>query len=276
MEKSGNVIPGVNAENYSTEKTNAIYGSFDINNFREQRVKNKTTLQKEFSSDRIKTQFIDLTLFKSEDVKICGYLDSFYEAPLLFANPSDDIFAEGTDILFNTIIKFFELNKNIQMILCIKDGLKNNYIKQCVDFLSQNSALNGRWVFIDGEIHLPKFLAGSNMYLAPSRLNSICAKHLLAMHYGCVPVVSKTGYLNDTVTDIFESVTKGNGFKTSVSLMTEDSNSEIYYKTLSKAVDVYKNNHSSWHHIVKNSMNSNFNWDFKKLERYNKVYQEIL
>ena len=51
----------------------------------------------------IKTNFVDPTLFKGEEAKIFGSLDSFYDAPLLFANPSTEIFANGVDILFNTI-----------------------------------------------------------------------------------------------------------------------------------------------------------------------------
>ena len=89
------------------------------------RIKNKKIIIKEFSSDSIKTNFIDKTIFKnSQNVSIYGYLDSFYDSPLLFANPDSEVYTEGADILLNTILKLFERNRNIQVIISIKDGLK--------------------------------------------------------------------------------------------------------------------------------------------------------
>ena len=164
-EKSSYVSFGCDMTKYPRENTRMIYECFNTENFRDIRVKNKTAILKEFSLDRIKTNFVDPTLFKGEGVKIYGSLDSFYESPLLFANPSPEIFANGVDILFNTILKLFELHKNIQVIICIKDGMKINFVKTWIDFLSQNKYWNGRWVFIDGEVNLPKFFASSDMVL---------------------------------------------------------------------------------------------------------------
>ena len=132
---------------------------------RELREKNKIAILKEFSADRIKTNFVDPTLFKGENIRIYGSLDSFYDAPILFANPTTEIFANGVDILFNTILKLFELHKNIQVILCIKDGMNAGFIKNWIEFFANNKYLNGKWVFIDGEINLPKILAASDMIL---------------------------------------------------------------------------------------------------------------
>ena len=276
MDKSGYVSLGLQKDSYSTEEGKNVYKHFNSDNFRELRQKNKMTLLKEFSQDNVKTNFVDPTLFKTENVKIYGHLDSFYEAPLLFANPSANLFEEGVDILFSTILKLLELNKNIQVIICVKDGFKNNFIKTWINFLSENKAFSGRWVFVDGQVNYPKFFAGADMFLLPERTNNVSVKHLLGMFYGCVPIASKTGFLNDSIIDIFDNVTTGNGFKTRQSLLAENDKSDIYYNILLKALEIYKHNHSSWNVIVKNCINTNFGWDFKKLEKYEKIYQEIL
>ena len=200
---------GCDKNDYPRENTRKIYHEFSLDNFRENRSKNKQALIKEFSIDRIKTNFVDPTLFKNENVNIVGSLDSFYQAPLLFANLSAEIFASGVDILFNTILKLFELHKNIQVIICIKDGLKINFIKNWIKFLEDNKYFNGRLVFVDADINLPKFLASSDMILLPRRANFSDNIHLIAMNYGCVPVASRNGLLNDNISDIFDDISEG-------------------------------------------------------------------
>ena len=275
-EKSGYISFGYNSKKYPRENTRAIYDCFSSENFRENRCKNKTAILKEFSLDRIKTNFVDPTLFRSKDVKIVGYLDSFYNAPIFFANPNTEIFANGIDLTFNTVLKLFELHKNIQIILCIKDGLKNNFIKNWIDFLSENKYLNGKWVFIDGEINLPKFLSASDMILLPKRTNSTGIEHFIAMNYGCVPIASRSGILNDTIPDIFDDIADGCGFKTKTSLLIDEDVNELFLTPVIKALNLYQNNPNSWNLLIKNCLNKDFNWNFEILEKYNQIYQELI
>ena len=275
-EKSCAVSIGCNLKKYPKEDTRKIYQCFNSENFRELRGKNKTAILKEFSLDRIKTNFVDPTLFKGENVKIYGSLDSFYDAPLLFANPTNEVFANGVDILFNSILKMFELHKNIQIIICIKDGMNSSFIKNWIEFLSENKYLNGKWVFIDGAINLPKFLAASDMILIPRRANLTTSEHFIAMNYGCVPVVARSGILNDTISDIFDDISDGCGFKTKSGLITEDDSNEIFINTLLKALNLYQNNPNSWNLLIKNCLNYDSNWNFKTLEKYNQIYNELI
>ena len=272
--KSGYIQPNLNINNFN-KQFGKIYNNFDSQNYREERIKNKKTLLKEFSSASIKTNFIDKTIFKDfTSAKIYGYLDLFYEAPLLFANPEADVYSEGVDILLNTILKLFERNRNIQIIVCIKNGFEQGYTKSVVDFLLGNNIFMGRWVFIDGEINLPKFLSASDMFLCPARICDKSVKHLLSMHYGCVPVVSNAGILNDSVIDIYDNISECNGFKLNQSLLYENEDTNLYINYLEKALEVY-NNHSSWNMIIKNELLSNTGWSFEELEHYNQIYKNI-
>ena len=101
-------------------------------------------------------------------------------------------------------------------------------------------------------------------------------KHALAMRYGCVPVTPRSGCYNDIVTDIYENILEGNGFKTEKTLLREDGTSDVYTETLMKALELYNNSHASWNIIIKNCLKTTSGWDFRKLERYNRIYQEIL
>lgn len=272
--KSNYVYYGKDMKDFPLE-SRKIYESFNSENFREEREKNKTALLKEFNRDRIKTNFIDPTLFKEENPKIIGNLDSFYDAPLFFAQISPDIFASGSDIVFNTILKLFELHKNVQVIIAMKDGLKINYAKTWIEFLQKDRYLNGKWVFIDSDINLPKFLAGSDMILIPRRANMTTPEHYIAMRYGCVPIVSRSGILNDSIADVFDDINLGCGFKTKTSLLIEEDANEIFLAPVIKALNIYQNNPASWNLLIKNCMKNDSGWKFKTLEKYNKIYDEL-
>ena len=272
--RSNYVYYGKDMKDFPLE-SRKIYESFTTENFRDFRSKNKIALLKEFSADRIKTNFIDPTLFKEENPQIIGDLDSFYDAPLFFATLTPEIFASGADIVFNTILKLFELHKNIQVIIAMKDGLKTSFINSWIDFLKKDRYINGKWVFIDGELNLPKFLASSDMILIPRRANMITPEHYLAMHYGCVPIVARNGILNDTIADVFDDINLGCGFKTKTSLLIEEDANEIYLTPVMKALGIYQKNPASWNLLIKNCLNKNCNWTFKMLEKYNKIYDEL-
>ena len=275
-EKSSCIDLGFDSKLYSSEDKNSVHLPFDSQNFKENKAKNKSFLLKEFSSERVNTGFVSPSLFKTEDIKIYGHLDSFYEAPLFFANIDSDIFSAGVDIMFNTILKLFELNKNFQIIISMPKGMQSPFIKERIEFLENNSLCDGRWVFLDTPVNIEQFYASSDMILITDRVNNILPKHLIAMKYGCVPIASKTGFINDTLIDILDNIKCGCGFKTHDSLLKETSNSMVYYDTLMKALNIFNNNPSSWNIIVKNCMNTDCNWNFEKLEKYNDIYKEIL
>ena len=252
-----------------------LYQPFDVDNFRELRAKNKSYLLKEFSEKRVKTRFVDLSLFKDENYVIKGHLDSFFDAPLIFAKFSTDIFNEGVDIAFDVILKLFEQRKNIQVIINISQGLKNNFVKSWVEFLEQNSALDGRWLFINDEINVEQFYAAADIALFPTRANIPDKEHYKAMKFGCIPVASRSGILNDTVTDIFDDMISGCGFKTKSSLLTKANANEIYLETLSKALNLFINTNSSWNLLIQNAMNYDYSWNFEIIEKYNEIYEFI-
>ena len=274
--KSCSLSFGLDTNKYPLEKTRDLYQGFNLSNFREMRSINKTALVKEFSEDRIKTNFVDPTLFQSEKYEIVGSLDSFYDSPLFFAYSTPEIFANGVDILFNTILKLFELHKNFQVIICVKDGLKSSFVKNWLDFVQKHKYFNGRWVFIDANINMTKFLSASDMILIPRRANMTSPEHYLAMHYGCVPIVAKTGILNDTISDIFDDINLGCGFKTKTSLLTNEDPNDLFITPVMKALNIYQNNPSSWNLLVKNCLNKPCGWSFEILEKYNNIYEELV
>ncbi len=249
---------------------------FDVSNFREEKIKNKKYLLKEFNKDRIRTKFTDDNLFVSDEVKICGYLDSCYDAPLFFLQILNDIDYEGFDIAVAAILKMFELNKNIQIIINIPNGLENEYVKSFIDFCEKYPSVNGRWIFIDGAINTLQFLAASDMIMLPNRTNPKSNIYLDAIKFGCIPIASKCGIYNDSIIEIFDSMIDGCGFKTEENLLLSLNPNEFYTQTVLRALNFYIQNHSSWNILIKNCLNYRTDWDFKSIEKYNNIYEDLL
>ena len=105
----------------------------------------------------------------------------------------------------------------------------------------------------------PLIYAGSDMFLMPSRFEPCGLGQMIAMRYGCVPIVRETGGLVDTVQD---SVT---GF-TFRHLTGED-----FWQAMQRAIYVYNSNKAHWREIQRNGMNIDFSWA-RSAEGYAELY----
>jgi len=111
--------------------------------------------------------------------------------------------------------------------------------------------------------------AGADMFLMPSVYEPCGLAQMIAMKYGAVPVVHKTGGLADTVRDFFEHHHSGNGFS-----FRKPTPSELMLYLL-KALSIYYQNYlnrsARWDLLVKNCMSADFSWH-KSIKEYMKIY----
>lgn len=113
-------------------------------------------------------------------------------------------------------------------------------------------------------------IAGSDIFLAPSKFETCCTSQLCAMRYGTVPVVRNTGGLYDSVKDLGESPAKNaNGFR-----FNEFSKIE-FLATIDKAINVYNNNKDQWNILMKNGMNADNSWT-AVAANYQALYKKML
>ncbi|PIS30367.1 MAG: glycogen synthase GlgA [Candidatus Marinimicrobia bacterium CG08_land_8_20_14_0_20_45_22] len=111
-----------------------------------------------------------------------------------------------------------------------------------------------------------KILAGSDVFLMPSRYEPCGITQMLALKYGAVPVVHKTGGLADTIKP-WNGQT-GNGF------LFDDYSVDSLLASLGNALGVFRNK-SDWKTLMTNGMTEDFSWD-KSSDEYLKVYEDIL
>ena len=103
--------------------------------------------------------------------------------------------------------------------------------------------------------------AGADMLLMPSRYEPCGLAQMIAMRYGCIPVVSATGGLKDTVEE------GRTGF-----LFEKDSVDEMA-NALQRALGVYRNP-EKWQRYQRSTMSEDFSWS-KSARQYAMLYHAL-
>lgn len=116
--------------------------------------------------------------------------------------------------------------------------------------------------FDEGYAH--RIYAGCDLFLMPSRFEPCGLGQMIAMRYGSVPVVSRTGGLVDTV---FEGGAKGNGFTAA------PGDADDLGKALDRAIAAYHGN--GWDATTRSAMSGDFSWE-RSIGRYLELYQKAL
>jgi starch synthase len=103
--------------------------------------------------------------------------------------------------------------------------------------------------------------AGADIFLMPSRYEPCGLAQMIAMRYGCVPVVHATGGLKDTIE---ESRT---GF------LFERSESADLVEALNRALGVFSNP-AKWQRYQRNGMSTDFSWP-RSARQYAIIYRSL-
>lgn len=109
-------------------------------------------------------------------------------------------------------------------------------------------------------------MAGSDIFLMPSKTEPCGLTQLYGLKYGTIPLVFRTGGLADTIRSYDLDPEKGNGF------VFDKYNVKQFIKTLKRAVRLY-NDKKTWMRIIKNGMKEDFSWRVsakKYIQLYNK------
>lgn len=110
--------------------------------------------------------------------------------------------------------------------------------------------------------------AGSDIFLMPSHYEPCGLGQLIALRYGSVPVVRKTGGLADTVFDDRDGVREPNGFS------FDDFTSEALWEALQRALQAYRQR-DAWKKMVRRGMNRDYSW-LQSAAVYERLYRNAL
>lgn len=115
--------------------------------------------------------------------------------------------------------------------------------------------------------------AGSDMLIVPSIFEPCGLTQLIALRYGTIPIVRKTGGLKDTILDVDEDPENGNGFS-----FTKKSVAE-FDAALGRAMTMWFEEPDRWRHLVVHGMKQDFSWKHPTksyLALYESVFKDSL
>ena len=233
------IINGIDYNAYNPEKDEAIFKKYSFAN-PEIKKENKIYLQKHFG------------LPEDESVPI-------------FCTTSRVTFQKGFELIIALMPALLKLD--IQFII-IGSGDKN-YLKELAKIAKKHPK---KMVLIPSHEANQKYetlvYAGSDFFLLPSNHEPCGINQLIAMRYGCIPIVREIGGLYDTVENYSPATKRGSGF----TFKSEDV--WPFYGAIIRALENYKNK-KDWREFVKRVMKKSNSWEIQA-RKYVELYRKTL
>lgn len=229
------IINGIDYNTYNPENDKDIYKNYSYRNLE---IKN---LNKEFLQSQL-----GLTI----NVNI----------PIICMT-SRITFQKGFDLIMKVLKPLLKLN--VQIIF-MGDGSKE-YLQGIKKVVKSNSDRVAYLPFDQKKETL--IYAGSDMFLLPSNHEPCGINQLIAMRYGCVPIVREVGGLYDTVDNYYPLTKKGTGFT------FKENDPFMLFGVIVRALEVEKDK-KNWEKLISRIMKKSNSWEIpakKYVELYNKV-----
>jgi starch synthase len=170
---------------------------------------------------------------------------------------------KGLDILTKALPEIMSLGVQL-VILGTGDERYHRILSDAVRRYSKNMRVLLRY---DDSL-AQNLYAGCDMFLMPSHYEPCGLGQMIAMRYGTVPVVRRTGGLTDTVADYNPKTGNGTGF------LFEEYSAPALIDCLRRALAVY-GDRTKWRGLMRNGMKQDFSWE-RSAEEYVKVYRKAM
>jgi len=239
--KLSGILNGLDYNEFQPSQDVEIKYHFDQSNFIAQRRKNKKYLR---------------NLFSLPDVN---------DAPL-FTYVGRMTSQKGLELLFEVMSKIMTKYPTYQLV-----GLGDGEDHYCELFweLKKRYPLQVR-VKLTHDKDLPRqIFAASDITLVPSNFEPGGIVALESLRYGSIPIVRRTGGLNDIITDFRIRDLTGNGF----SFLHK--NKREFQSIIEQAVSIYQNDREVWNHLTTNCLLYRRTWDDAAKE-YENLFSKII
>lgn len=238
--KLSGILNGLDDHEFDPSKDKRVKYKFTIDNFAEARKANKLYLQKMFGIPQDENKFL---------LAYSGRLVS----------------QKGVELINLAMKHYLKERSNTQLIVL---GGGDDYLRKELTVL-QTRYPEQVGLHLMSNFELPRqIFAGADILLIPSIFEPGGIVALESLRYGAVPIVRRTGGLNDIVNE-FDPVKKsGNGFS-----FTEKSAWSLY-GAIARAESYYLNPRL-WIKLVKNALSSDFSW-MKAASLYEEWYEQAI
>ena len=201
------------------------------------------------------------SLNKREMLKMAGWKAADVPIIAMVARLDEQ---KGMDIIIGAIPEILSSAKVRFVFL----GRGKDYYEEALQQLEAKYPENVRAFITYDNVKAHLLYAGADMFLMPSLWEPCGLGQMIAMRYGAIPVVRKTGGLADTVQNLDSDLSHGTGF------VFKDYSAKALVFAVRKAVAAYSNK-PAWDEVIKRVMAEDFSWD-RPAEKYENLYKKAL
>ena len=233
--KLSGIVNGIDYEVYNPEKDKKIEKNYNFKTIKDKK-ENKRALQKLYG-------------LKKKDVPLLGMVTRLVDM-------------KGLDLLSHIMEELMQ--EDLQLVVL---GTGDWKYEEMLDYFQSKypDKIASRLYFSEEESH--KIYAGADIFLMPSMIEPCGISQLIAMRYGTIPVVRKTGGLKDTVIPYNKYDGSGTGFS------FLNFNAHEFLFTIKDAAKLYEDK-DKWETLIKQAMDRKNDWETSSKE-YIQLYQGL-
>jgi starch synthase len=230
------ILNGIDYDFFNPEKDQYLYKNYSVHTVIDGKKQNKVELQKE------------LELPVNPEIPLLTYIGRLSEQ-------------KGIDLIADVLPKLLDMDVQIVIL-----GTGDKYYEEIIaTFYKLSNKIVCVLRFDEALAH--KLYAGADILLVPSKFEPCGLIQMIAMRYGCIPVVRRTGGLADTVYDVDAQPEQGNGF------VFEQYAGDEFMKAILRALEKYNGRY--WRELVIKDMQLDFSWE-RAANEYVKLYKKLL
>jgi starch synthase len=225
------IINGIDYERFNPQTDPDIENNYSLRNIFN-KTKNKTALQK------------ILKFPVNLDTPLLGIINRLTSQ-------------KGVDLVLGIVPDLLKSDCQL-IVLGVGEDEYEKKLKELSERYPKNISANIRF----DPVLAQKIYAGADIFLMPSKFEPCGLGQMIAMKYGTIPVVRKTGGLSETV---------HNG---KTGFVFTEYNEESLLKSVKEALKLFKDKYG-WKKMQKNAMSQDFSWE-KSAKEYLKLYEKLV
>lgn len=233
------IVNGIDYEVYNPEDDIFLEKTYNIGNFRKEKSKNKTALQKQLGLEVDNKKFMIGVVSRLTDQKginlIAYIMDELCQDDIQFV-----VLGTGEE-KYENMFRYFQWKypDKVSANICYSDELSHKIYGAC------------------------------DALLMPSLFEPCGLSQLMSLRYGTIPIVRETGGLKDTVEPYNEYEHTGTGFSFA------NYNAHEMLGIIRYAESVYYKNKRQWNKIVDRAMTADFSWEASAAQ-YTEMYDWLV